>query len=224
MHDSELGEVPPGDFISVAEEIGMMSDIGVFVLYEVCAFLASGVPASMGIRDIHVNLSGTECLHPDFIDRVRSCADQHNIDPGQLVFEFRENLVFNDITRLKVPLSALREEGFRCAMDGFDTLYPNLKDVFSMGFENIKISHSILWNAVSGRTGQSVLSSMVQMIRDTSVHLSAEGVSKQEHLRVLSEYGVDSLQGNFLNRAMPKEEFVQISPVWKPGGGVTGPA
>ncbi len=219
MHDRELGEVPPGDFIPVAEEIGMMSDIGVFVLYEVCDFLASGVPASMGLRDIHVNLSSTECLHPDFIDRVKSCARQHGIDHGQVVFEFRENMVFNNLARLKGPVKALREAGFRCAMDGFDTLYPNLQDVCSLGFEDIKISHSILWNALSGRTGRSVLTSTVQMIRDTSVQIAAEGVSKQEHLRVLSEFGVDSLQGNFLNRAMPKSEFVSLPLVWKSGGG-----
>lgn len=219
MHDSELGEVPPGDFIPVAEEIGMMSDIGVFVLYEVCGFLASGVPASMGLTDIHVNLSSTECLHPDFIDRVKSCVNQHGIDAGQVVFEFRENMVFSNLARLKGPVKALREEGFRCAMDGFDTLFPNLQDVCSLGFDNIKISHSILWNALSGRTGHSVLTSMVQMIRDTSVQLAVEGVSKQEHLRLLSEFGVDHLQGNFLNRAMPKDEFVQLPTTWKSGGG-----
>ncbi|MBR6044774.1 MAG: EAL domain-containing protein [Ruminococcus sp.] len=210
LHDSVLGTVYPDEFIPIAEQIGMIDDIDDFVLREVCKFIKSGIPQKYGIHSINVNLSVIECMQPDFIAHINSVTEQYGIEKECINFEITESIAANDYDTLSHTVAALKADGFRFSMDDYGTGYSNMRAIFMLDFDVVKIDKSILWSAEDSELGKIILENSVRMIKQMHREILVEGVETQHQIDMLSLLSVDYLQGYFFSKPIPKEDFIAL--------------
>ena len=210
MHDNTVGFVSPEEFIPMAEQIGVIEQIDDYVLSEVCAFLASGVPAQHGMDCINVNLSVIQCMRPGFFEHIVGIVDSYRLDHSLINFEITESVGAENYEKLAVVAHRLKMAGFSLSMDDYGTGYSNMEGIFSLNFDIIKIDKSLLWSAEKNERGYVILKNSVRMIHDLGCQVLTEGVETEVHIELLRKLGVDFLQGYYFSKPVPKDEFLKV--------------
>ncbi len=208
LHDSVLGDIPPYEFIAVAERIGFIENIGDFALREVCAFLASGVPERLGLDRISVNLSVIQCMKSELPVRIRQVVEEHRVDPKAVCFEITESVAAENYEFLGRTIRQIREDGHRFAMDDYGTGYSNMHSLLTLDFDTVKIDKGVLWDAEKSDTGMTVLENSIGLLRNIDRLVLVEGVETDSQLKMLQNLGVDYFQGFHFSQPLPKDEFV----------------
>ena len=211
LHDRVLGNIPPAEFIPAAEQAGIIERLGDFVLEEVCAFIASGVPEEVELTDIGVNLSVLQCIQPGFAARMKAIVARYGVNPSKINFEITESVAANDYNALDAVIRDLKAEGFTFAMDDYGTGYSNMQSIFSLDFDLVKIDKGILWSAEKNAIGRAILDNSVRMIREMRRKILVEGVETEEQIKLLAKLSVDFLQGFYFSKPVPKDEFIALA-------------
>ena len=210
LHDTQMGDLYPDEFIPIAESTGLINEMGEFVVREVCRFLKSGTPDRLGMDHINVNLSVVQCIQNDFVQNLRTIVDEYGIDPGKINFEITESVAANDYKMLESVITDFKNSGFRFSMDDYGTGYSNMQSIFLLDFDVIKIDKSILWEAEKTEGGRIILENSIKMIRKTGKRILVEGVETDKHAKLLDELGVDYLQGYLFSKPVPEKDFVAL--------------
>ncbi len=210
LKDSRIGNITPDEFIPVAEQNGMIDQLGEYVLEEVCIFLSSGIPAEMGLECISINLSVLQCMQPDFVERTLAIIQKYNVSPGQINLEITETAATSDYRNLASVIKQMRNAGFIFSLDKYGVGYSNMKSVFDLDFNVIKIDKTILWDAERGENGRIILENSIRMIQQMDLAIIAEGVETQKHIELLEGLGVDYLQGYYFSQPVSKNELLGI--------------
>ena len=210
MHDKQLGNVYPDEFIPIAERSGLIDDIDEFVLEEVCKFLKTGIPQRYGVDNINVNLSVLQCMRPGFVETVNQIVGRYNIDRGRINFEITESIAADDYETLSLVIRRLKRGGFLFSMDDYGTGYSNVSAVFSLNLDVIKIDKSILWSAEKSSLGMVILENTIRMIRQMKKKILVEGVETEGQIHLLEKLKVDYLQGFYFSKPVPKDDFVKL--------------
>lgn len=210
LHDSLLGNLYPDEFIPIAEQIGMIDAIDDFVLREVCEFIKSGVPQSFNVDCINVNLSVIECMQPDFVGHINSVTEEYGIPKSMINFEITESVAATDYDMLSKVVADLKSNGFQFSMDDYGTGYSNMRAIFMLDFDVVKIDKSILWSAEKSELGRIILENSVHMIKQMKREILVEGVETENQLDMLSALSVDYLQGYLFSKPIPKEDFIAL--------------
>ena len=208
LHDPELGNLFPDEFIPIAEQIGVIDDVDDYVLREVCEFIKSGVPAKYGMECINVNLSVLQCMQPAFADHISGIVEEYGIDKQMINFEITESIAASDYVTLSKVVRILKKQGFKFSMDDYGTGYSNMQSIFRLDFDIVKIDKSILWSAEKGQLGQIILDSSVRMIRQMKRRILVEGVETEHQLEILDKLGVDYAQGYLFSRPISKRDLI----------------
>lgn len=210
LHDDVLGFIPPDEFIPIAEQIGMIDQIGDFVLREVCGFLKSGIPSRYGMDCINVNLSVIQCMQQGFVGHILEIIEEYGIDKRMINFEITESVAANDYHVLNSVVKELKDNGMLFSMDDYGTGYSNIQSIFSLDFDVVKIDKSILWGAQESEMGRIILENSTHMIHQMRRKILVEGVETQNHIQMLKPLGVDYLQGYYFSRPVPKQKLIEI--------------
>ena len=209
LHDEKLGDIPPAEFIPVAERDGIIDEIGNFVLEEACMFLSSGLPGQMGIEYISVNLSVVQCMRSGFASFAKDLAARYDIAPSLVSFEIKESAAMGDLPILLSAIRSLRNYGFRFSMDSYGTGFSDMHALYALDFDVIKIDRSLLSRAEDS-VGRIVLESCVRMIREMKRRILVEGVETKEQIEMLKKLEVDYVQGYYSSRPITKNELLGI--------------
>ena len=210
LNDSELGSVPPAEFIEVAERMALVEGIGEIALRQVCAFLQSGQPQQMGIQSINVNLSVIECMQDDFVKRVDGIVAEYGIDPCAVGFEITESVASGDSSFLNRVMGELRSKGHCFSMDDYGTGYSNMHSLLALNFDVVKIDKSVLWDAEKSETGKAVLETSVNLLSNVGCKVLAEGVETDAQVQTLNRLHVDYYQGFYYAKPMPQPDFLRF--------------
>lgn len=209
LHDSVLGNVPPDEFIEVAERSGRIEDIGDFALEQTCAFLASGVPQQLGIQSVNVNLSVVQCVQPGFADHVESILQKYGVRASSISFEITESVAATNGEQLHDVMADLRSRGHQFAMDDYGTGYSNMHSFLTLDFDVIKVDKSVLWDAEKSEVGRAILENSMNMLRSAGSTVLVEGVETADQVHLLRGLGANYLQGFFFARPMPEAELIE---------------
>lgn len=209
LNDERLGNIMPDEFIPFAEQIGLIGDIDDFVLSSVCKFIETGVPKSLGINSINVNLSVVQCTKPDFVKHIIDIVNKYNIDRSQVNFEITESVDANDYEVMTSVINELKRYGFKVYMDDYGTGYSNVQSLFSMGFDIVKIDKSLLWGAEESELGLIILENNIRMLRQMKLGILVEGVETEKQLNLLQRLGVDYLQGFLFSKPISNNELIE---------------
>lgn len=190
------GFVPPGDFIPLAEESGLIVEMGEWILREACREAASW-PRHLQIA---VNLSPAQFMHGDLVSLVHSILLETGLTPGRLELEITEGVLIDDFDRGLALLRRLKALGVRIAMDDFGSGYSSLTYLQAFPFDKIKIDRAFVMNL--GRNSQSaaIIRSMIGLGHGLDISIVAEGVETQEQLSFLAVESCDQVQGYFLGK------------------------
>ena len=210
MHDSELGNIFPDEFIPVAEALGIIDEIDDFVLRQVCRLLSTGVPQKYGIEHINVNLSVLECMKDGFAEHIIRTVEASGADKHHISFEITESVAAKDYRHLEEVIEKLKLAGFMFYIDDFGTGYSNINALFSLGADVVKIDKSVLWGAEKSELGMVLLKSTVDMVREMHKKTLAEGVETETQIQILKNLGCDYLQGYYFSKPVPEETFLSI--------------
>jgi diguanylate cyclase (GGDEF)-like protein len=205
----EVGFVPPADFIPLAEENGLIMQIGQMVLDEACqqaaAWAKDGHDLLMG-----VNLSTSQLADPGLAAFVAETLARHGVAPGRLCLEVTESRLMQNLEQARVTLAVLRELGILLAIDDFGTGYSSLAQLCSLPFSWLKIDRCFVSDLTRDRAGEKVLGSVLHLAGSLEMSAVAEGVETAEQLETLRRLGCDTAQGFHIARPMPAADITVL--------------
>ena len=210
LHDPEIGEIYPSEFLAVAERNGLIFELGDFVLEEVCKFLNSGIPVEMGIETLNINLSTIQCTQPSYAERIIQIVTRYNIKPESINFEITESAATTDFEGLESFIGILRAHGFHFSVDDYGIGYSNVHSIFSLDVDVIKIDRTILWKAEQTKIGRIIMENSTEMIKRMGKKLLISGVESKAQVDLAEEFGVDYLQGFYFSNPISQNEFIGI--------------
>ena len=203
----ELGLIPPGEFVPLAEANGLIAPIGEWVLLTACSQLKSW--HDQGFRDLHlsVNVSARQFRELDPMNTVLRILEESSIDPGSLSLELTESSIMSDDPQVLQSLSQLKAMGIKLSIDDFGMGFSSLDHLRCLPIDSIKIDKSFVHNA-SVRAGDAALvSSIITLAHRLNLSVIAEGVETLEQLRFLTSLGCDGVQGYFFSKPLPTDQF-----------------
>ena len=200
------GSVPPGDFIPLAEESGLIVEMGQWILREACREAASW-PKPLQIA---VNLSPAQFMHTDLVKFLHSVLLETGLAPGRLELEITEGVLIEDFDRGLGLLRRLKALGVRISMDDFGSGYSSLTYLQAFPFDKIKVDRAFVMNL--GRTPQSaaIIRAVIGLGHGLHMSIVAEGVETYEQLCFLADEACDVVQGYFIGRPAPIEQYAAL--------------
>lgn len=204
------GLVSPMDFIPVAEDTGLIADIGNQILAQACAMRHTIVDAVQGLNHIHmaVNLSMLQINQSFFDSKLLKTITAHNTQPNELTLEVTESAIMEQTDSTIGRLARLRERGFSVAIDDFGTGYSSFAYLKDLPATHIKIDQAFIHNLSESRTDQEIVKSMIVMGHSLFMTVVAEGIETREQLELLRGFGCDCIQGYYYSKPLPPGEVV----------------
>ena len=189
------GRIEPSTFVRLAEQNGMIGELGRWVLDRACADLAG----SPDVERLNVNISARQLADAGFADAARAIADAHGIAPSRITLELTESLSSSAVVA-GAEVEQLRRHGFRLVLDDFGTEYAVLSHVSSGRFDGIKLSRDFIADCCACDRTRLVLRHMVNLCGDLGLSVVAEGIETDAELQCLREAGVELAQGYYFDR------------------------
>jgi diguanylate cyclase (GGDEF)-like protein/PAS domain S-box-containing protein len=212
------GFVSPADFIPLAEESGLIVEMGEWILREACREAALWPVA----RQIAVNLSPAQFVHGDLVGLVHSILLETGLAPGRLELEITEGVLIEDFDRGLALLRRLKALGVRISMDDFGSGYSSLSYLQAFPFDKIKIDRAFVMNLGRNPQSAAIVRAVIDLGHGLEMSIVAEGVETQEQLTFLANEGCDAVQGYFLGKPAPIGQYGAL--VGRPGGDTMEPA
>jgi diguanylate cyclase (GGDEF)-like protein len=200
------GFIPPGEFIPVAEESGLIVPIGVWVLEQACKQAVAWRERLGGTPfPIAVNLSAQQLALPDLPDIVARILERTGAASSDIVLEVTESAVLTDVERVSARLRTMRERGLRISVDDFGTGYSSLSYIQQLPIDELKIDRAFVSPLPYDETSTEIVGSVIKLAHAIGLEVVAEGVENASQLVALDALGCDTAQGFFLARPAPAE-------------------
>ncbi|MDQ3236945.1 MAG: EAL domain-containing protein, partial [Actinomycetota bacterium] len=198
----EKGLVSPGEFIPLAEETGLIVEIGLLVLEEACRRVLEWQGTSGEFLDLSVNLSARQFRQPDLIGQISGVLDRTGFDANHLKLEVTESTAMEDVEMALVTLRNLRDLGIRLSIDDFGTGYSSLSYLRRFPVDDLKIDRSFVGRLDDDAESAAIVSTTVSLARILNLTVTAEGVETANQLARLRGLGCDFAQGFHLSRPL----------------------
>lgn len=198
------GPLTPGDFLAVAEESGLIVDLGRWVLVTACEQAARWREDGHEIR-IFVNVSARQLADPGFVDTVRFALDSTGLHARALILEITEHTTLEDPHTIRERLYALRNLGVTATIDDMGSGYSSLAYLRDFPVEGIKIDQSFIAESETSPASRSLVCALIQLGRSLGLRVVAEGIETEAQLELLREEGCELAQGFLLARPMSAE-------------------
>lgn len=203
-HQGQL--VPPGEFISLAEDCGLIVPLGDWVLRTAAHQARVWQAAGHGLN-MAVNISSRQFSGASLVETLRDVLGQTGLAPGSLYFEITESMLMGDMAKAESTMAALREAGCAFFLDDFGTGYSSLSYLKRLPIDGIKIDRSFIRDIADDQDSRAIVNAIVSMARTLNLRIVAEGVETEEQRRLLAETDGMILQGYLASRPVPAPEF-----------------
>ena len=204
--DPSGGLVPPGDFIPLAEEMGLIEAIGAWVVEEICRQDARWRDEGLEL-EIGFNLSPRQLWQPDPVRRIADQIEDSGIDPQRITVEITESTAMNDPDRTLEVLHGFKDHGLKLAIDDFGTGYSSLSRLRYMPVDVLKIDRTFVRDVNADKQSASMVSAIIALANNLSMEPLAEGIETEEEWRFLAARGCSSGQGFLFSKPVPAEEI-----------------
>lgn len=201
----ELGYIPPGQFIPIAEETGLILPIGEWVIREACRQNYQW-SQSQAMLQVSVNVSVKQ-FRPSFVETVQNIIAETSLDPTLLELEITESILMGNITEIVSILTRLKNLGITISIDDFGTGYSSLSYLKSLPIDTLKIDRAFIKDI---EQDSSIANSIINLAHNLNLTVVAEGVETKKQLQVLREKNCDIYQGYLFSRPIPKEKFEKL--------------
>lgn len=224
---AEIGDIAPGVFIPIAEETGMIIEIGNWVIAEACRQLARWRDEGLTGITMSINVSVAQLMHADLISHLRDALATHDLAPSLLELELTESMIMANAERSIAMLRKLKEIGVGLAIDDFGTGYSSLSYLRRLPIDALKIDKEFIDDLTSDPDDEAITSTVIAMAHSLDLNVIAEGVEQEAQVAYLREQDCDEIQGHWLAQPLPPEEcvaFVRAHVQGSAARGTTGSA
>ncbi|MBT8769027.1 bifunctional diguanylate cyclase/phosphodiesterase [Metapseudomonas boanensis] len=204
------GLVPPADFIPVLEELGLVVQVGDWVLSEACRQLKCWHQAKMRLPKISVNLSARQFADGQLAERIAAIIEDRGLPPACLELELTESILMRDVGAAMQILESLKRLGLCIAVDDFGTGYSSLNYLKQFPIDVLKIDRSFVDGLPDGERDAQIARAIIAMAHSLNLAVIAEGVETQAQLNFLREHGCDEVQGYLFGHPMPAQQFERM--------------
>lgn len=198
--------IPPGQFIPLAEKVGLIQVIGEWILRTACAQFKSAIGDNSD-RYLSVNISAHELYADDFVARVEAALTQSGLAPGQLYLELTEHSLIRDVPFAVEQMQKLVARGVHFAIDDFGTGFASLRYLQLLPVDTLKIDRCFVESLPHGRTDIAIVRAIIAMANNLELKITCEGIETAEQMRCLQQEGATVGQGWYFAKAMPIEQF-----------------
>lgn len=198
--------VPPLQFITIAEDIGIIGEIGKFVLRDACEEIEYWKKLGRDIN-ISVNLSTKQFKEIDLVDSIKEIIESYDIPHKNIELEITESLLMDDVLNSVQILQELRDLGIRISIDDFGTGYSSLSYLKLIPTNTIKIDKSFVNNIESSSKDVAIVSTIIHLAHSLGCDVVAEGVETEEQFNILKANGCNYVQGYYFSKPLQKSEF-----------------
>ncbi|MCB5423784.1 GGDEF domain-containing response regulator [Altererythrobacter sp. CC-YST694] len=208
--------IMPGDFIPIAEENGWISDLGMQMIDQACSFLAESVAAGAPIVPISINVSPIQCRDSAFAGQFTAAIARHGLEPELFNIEITESTFMQNIESARRGLEALMSVGIGIHIDDFGTGYSSLSMLRDLPLKHLKLDRSFVSRLIGDIGTQRITEAVADLAHKLNFKTVAEGVETAEQAELLTEIGVDYLQGYYFSPPVSairlREELVLFGP------------
>ena len=206
------GLVSPNEFITPAEETGLILPIGSWVLETACHQLAYwATRPEMAHLSLAINVSPGQFRRPDFVSQVLDALDKAGVDPRKLKLELTESMMLENVEDIIAKMTALKARGIGCSLDDFGTGYSSLSYLKRLPMDQLKIDRSFVQELANGSSDAAICAATIDLARNLHFKVVAEGVETDAQREYLKAIGCDFMQGYLVSRPLPPSEFVAFS-------------
>jgi EAL domain-containing protein (putative c-di-GMP-specific phosphodiesterase class I) len=202
--------IPPGDFIPVAEETGIIIPLSAWVLRTACEQTKSCLDAGYPQMTVAVNISPKVFRQKNFIQTVVDILKDTGLKPECLEIEITEETMLVGAEETVETMRTLRELGVRFAIDDFGTGYSSLSYLKRLPIEMLKIDRSFINDIFTNSDDKAIVTAIIQMAHSMGIEVLAEGVETEQQLAYLNSLGCDKLQGYLFSKPVPYDEFEKL--------------
>ena len=200
--------VPPGDFIPMAEESGLIVPIGEWVLREACRQIKIWETEGGPFLNLTVNLSAQQLRSDGLIESVAESLMDSGLRPERLGLEITESVAMQDVDRSIKMMNDLKKMGVKILIDDFGTGYSSLSYLTKFPIDKLKIDRSFMQNIPASQEDVALASAILALARDMKFDVVAEGVETDEQVRFLGERGCQAIQGFLISKPLPADNFI----------------
>ncbi len=204
------GLLLPGQFLTIAEDTGLIVPIGQWVLREACRQTREWLDAGLLTVPVSVNISSLEFRSEQFLEHVQAALNDTCLDPRYLELELTETVLMQHAESTTYVLGKLKAIGVRLAVDDFGTGYSSLSYLTRFPIDSLKLDQSFVHNIMTGSNDAIVISSVISMAKSLKQSVIAEGVETIEQLAFLQAHGCDEGQGYYFSRPAAARQFANL--------------
>jgi diguanylate cyclase (GGDEF)-like protein len=207
-----LPDIPPGEFVAVAEETGLIVQIGAWVLERACADIAR-IPKPVRVA---VNCSPVQLESFDLAAHVRKCLDHFGLAADRLEIEVTESFLINDSPRIAGQLRRLKTMGVRISLDDFGTGYSSLNCLEQYPFDSVKIDRSFVQKLERREATRATVKAIIELASSFGMTTIAEGIETRGQLNAVVELGCTEAQGFLFGKPKPLDEALSLAALERP--------
>lgn len=203
----EKGCISPNEFIPIAEETGLIVNIGEKIIDKTIEQIKYWKDSNIKVVPISINLSPLQFQQQNLVQFIDSVLKNYSIDPSLVKFEITESTALKDINETINTINIFNSMGIEVALDDFGTGYSSLTYLKQLPISSLKIDKAFIRDVNSDIREASIVLNIITLAHDLSIKVVAEGVETQEQYTILKDYGCDEIQGYYFGKPMPVEEF-----------------
>lgn len=209
--DSDLvGSIPPSEFIPIAEDSGIINELGKWALYEACSFNNSLINRGFGPLRVSVNVSTTQLKDNHLIDIIKSIPEITGMDLKYLEIEITESVLMNSLEHNLELINKIKSLGTSIALDDFGTGYSSFNYLTQIPIDTLKIDKSFIDGICNSEKDKCIADSIISLAHKMDISVVAEGVENVEQLIVLQTQFCDTLQGYLFSKPLNSTEFIEL--------------
>ncbi len=199
------GMIPPSLFIPIAEESGLILEVGEFVLQQGCKIATDWSHQGILPGRIAINVSARQLIHPNFVLSLEKILEDTQCNPAWIELEITESSILENPEKMILLLGTLKAKGFYISIDDFGTGYSSLSYLKNLPIDKLKIDISFVRNVTHEPKNQTIVQTIIALARGLRMSVIAEGVETKEELDFMCQNGVDSIQGYYYHKPMMRE-------------------
>lgn len=201
-YNPKLGHVSPVEFIQVAEDVGIINDIGNFVIKKSLQDILQFNNRSNTQLHLSINISPKQLMEPDFVSNVINLTHEMAVDNRLITLEITENVLINDLAKVQPVLQSIRNSGMKLSLDDFGTGYSSLSYLSNLPIDEIKIDRSFIDKLLTNDQSESLVKTIIAIGQFCDLTVIAEGVETKEQYDHLRHYRCDLVQGYYFDRPL----------------------
>lgn len=207
-NNDRMGCVSPSKFIAIAEDMGLINEIGLFVFRTACEDILSYSPNSSHAIKVSINISPKQLMRETFAEELLTITNDVGIDVERINLEITENVLINDMDKVAPVLNMLRNLGFGISLDDFGTGYSSLSYLNSLPITEIKIDRCFVDKLLVSEQSNTLVKAIIAIGESCGMQVVAEGVETKKQYQQLMSYGCNLVQGYYFDRPLPIDKLM----------------